>query len=120
VYGYNYLYIFGEKDIGGYQRHVLDIFDTDLNIVKSYVLSENVNADSHFSSFRYVGRPVLEGNNIYIAGYDYALGGYNTRAVVYSLSIEGVTVKTVDEGVRRELEKEKYSLETLLQELHRK
>jgi len=88
VYYNNYLYTFGEKRIRGYWRHVLDIRDTDLNIVKSYVLSEGVDANSYFS----IGRSALEENNIYVAGSDDAIG--NERIVVYSLSIEGVTAST--------------------------
>jgi len=83
MYGYGYLYTFGVEKIGGYYRHVLYIYDTDLNLAKSYVLSENVDADSYF----YAGRPALEGNNLYVAGYDYALGDRNLRIVVYSLSL---------------------------------
>jgi len=90
VYSYNYLYTFGKEDIRGYWRHVLYIHDANLNIVKRYVLSENVGASSLFK----VGMPVLEGNNIYVAGYDEALGRFKSRVVVYSLSIEGVTVAT--------------------------
>jgi len=91
VYDYNYLYTFGEDRIRGYWRHVLYIHDANLNIVKGYVLSENINATSYF----YIGRPVLEGNSIYVAGIDYALGSENSRIVVYSLSIiEIVTVTT--------------------------
>jgi len=81
IYGYNYLYTFGQDRIGGYMRHILYIHDTDLNLVKSYVLSENVNAGSYFR----IGRPSLEGNNVYVAGIDYARS--NSRVVVYSLSI---------------------------------
>jgi len=81
VYGYNYLYIFGGDSIEGYDGPVLYIHDTDLNLVKRYVLSEN---PSHFA----IGKPALEGNNIYVAGFDYALCGPNSRIVVYSLSIE--------------------------------
>jgi len=90
VYGYGYLYAFGGDEIEGYQRHVLYIHDTSLNIVKRYVLSENVNADSYFN----FGRPTLEGNNIYVAGYDYVPGKDDSRIVVYSLSLEGVTAAT--------------------------
>jgi len=90
VYGYNYLYTFGDVEIGGYWRHVLYIHGINLNLVKSHVLSKNVDADSYF----YVGRPALEGNNIYVAGIDFTLGSENSRIVVYSLSIEGVTVTT--------------------------
>jgi len=95
VYGYNYLYTFGGETISYAKRHMLYIHDTDLYIVNGYVLSENVNAGSFFK----IGRPALEGNNIYVAGYDYAQ--FNSRIVVYSLSIEGVTVTTVTgtEGV---------------------
>jgi len=97
VYGYGYLYAFGVDRIRGYDRHVLYIHDTNLNLVKSYVLSENISAHSYF----YGGRPALEGNNIYVAGLDHALGIENSRVVVYSLSIEGVTATTTmsTEGV---------------------
>jgi len=88
VYGYIYLYTFGHVEIGGYRRHVLYIHDTDLKLVKSYVLSEGVNAHSSFD----IGRPALEGNSIYVAGIDYALGEKNSRIAVYSLTLEGVTV----------------------------
>jgi len=88
VYDNNYLYTFGEDYIRYHWRHVLYIHDANVNVViKRYVLSENVNARSDF----HIGRPALEGNSIYVAGYDEALGGWNTRVVVYSLSIEGVT-----------------------------
>jgi len=90
VYGYGYLYVFRGGEIGGYLRHVLDIHDTNLNVVKSYVLSERARADSFFD----IGRPALEGNNIYVAGGDDGLGSRNKRIVVYSLSIEGVTITT--------------------------
>jgi len=93
VYDNNYLYTFGEDPIRGHWRHVLYIHDTDLKLVKSYVLSENVSASSHF----YIGRPALEGNNIYVAGYDEALGSGNLRVVVYSLTLEGATA-TASEG----------------------
>jgi len=87
VYGYGYLYTFGEEERYR-QRHVLHVHDTDLDMVKRYVLSENVRAPLFFP----IGRPALEGNNIYVAGYDEALGYPNTRIVVYSLLIESVTV----------------------------
>jgi len=83
VYGYNYLYTFGRDGIRGYLGHVLYIHDTNLNIVKRYELSEN---PSYFD----IGRPALEGNNIYVAGHDETLGKGNSRVVVYSLSIESV------------------------------
>jgi len=90
AYGYGYLYTFGEYRIGGYDRHVLYIHDTGLNLVKSYVLSERVDAHSYF----HFGRSALEGNNIYVAGFDKALGEKNSRIVVYSLTLEAVAVPT--------------------------
>jgi len=120
VYGYGYLYTFGAEEIGGYLRHVLYIYDTDLNLVKEYVLSEGVNANSYFSVS---GRPVLEGNNIYVAGFDEALGDKDTRVIVYSLSLEGVTVPatvavtttvpTAATAVRVRLEKAKVTEELI-------
>jgi len=97
VYYNNYLYTFGQDRIGGYWRHVLYIHDTNLNLVKVYVLNGNVNADSYFSIIGGTsGRPALEGNNVYVAGYDYAPGKENSRVVVYSLSLEGVTVTSTE------------------------
>jgi len=115
VYGHGYLYTFGEEKIRDYWRHVLYIHDTNLNIVKSYVLSEGVNANSFFHH----GRPAPEGSNIYVAGYDEALGDDSPRIVVYSLTLEGATVKTVDKDVRIEPGEGKHSLRTLLQELYK-
>jgi len=66
---------------------VLYVHDTDLNLVKRYVLSERVDANSYF----YIGRPALEGNNIYVAGYIYDL---DPGVIAYALSIEGVTATT--------------------------
>jgi len=119
VYGYNYLYTFRADYVRGYWRHVLYIHDTDLNIVKEYVLSENVSA----SSLSLRGMLVLEGNNIYVAGNDYPVVGRNSRVVVYSLSLEGVTVPatvavtttipTAATAVRVRLEKAKVTEELI-------
>jgi len=87
VYGYDYLYTFGVEKIGDYDRQVLYIHDTDLNMVKKYVLSGSIEADSYFSA----GRPVLEGRNIYVAGFGNSLSGKDLRVIVYALSIEGVS-----------------------------
>jgi len=90
VYGYGYLYTFGVEVTSGYWRCMLYIYDTDLYLVKSYVLSKNVLTNSYFRE----GRPALEGSNIYVAGFDYPLVVGNERIAVYSLSLEGVTVAT--------------------------
>jgi len=80
VYGYGYLYAFGSDKIGDYWRHVLYIHDINLYMVERYVLSENVKENLYFSGHK----PILEGNNIYVVGYD-------SRIVVYSLLLRGVT-----------------------------
>jgi len=87
AYSYGYVYTFGDYKIGDYWRHILSIYDTDLNIVGRYLLSENEDADSRLDR----GRPAVEGNRIYVAGYDHALGDYNPRIVVYAIEISGAS-----------------------------
>jgi len=65
------------------------------------VLSKNVNADSAF----FIGRPALERNNIYAAGYDHAPSPRDSRIVVCSLSLEGVIVATTATAAKIGLEK---------------
>jgi len=83
VYGYGHVYTFVAEEAENHSWHVLYVHDSNLNIVERYVLSKNVYADSHF----YVGRPALEEGIIYVAGYDYALGGENSRVVVYAIEL---------------------------------
>jgi len=90
AYKYGYVYIFGDDKIGDYWRHILSIYDTNLNLVGRYLLSGNVDADSRLDR----GRPAVEGNRIYVAGYDYALGDYNSRIVVYAIELSSVSTVT--------------------------
>jgi len=76
-----FVYAFGNVHIDNYWRHVLYVLDSELNIIEKYVLSENVDADSCF----WLGRQCFDGKNIYVAGFDCALGNY--RWVVYSIAV---------------------------------
>jgi len=76
------VYTFDFEYIDNYWRHVLYILDSELNMIEKHVLSENVNADSLFLK----GRPCFDGKNVYVAGFDYALGNYS-RWAVYSLAV---------------------------------
>jgi len=78
------IYIFTTTYIDGYHRHVLTVLDSDLNIVDEYVLSRDVDTISLFTE----GRASFDGENIYVAGVDEALGENNWRIVVYSIAIE--------------------------------
>ncbi|PUA33919.1 MAG: hypothetical protein B7O98_00420 [Zestosphaera tikiterensis] len=85
VYGYDHLHAFRVEYIKACLRHVLYIYDTNLSLVKKYVLSESIDADSYFNVH---GRPTLEESNIYVVSFDKALGEGNLRFVVYFLQIE--------------------------------
>jgi len=89
------VYAFGEKKVGDYLRHVLYVFDKELNLLGELVLSKGVEANSWFS----IGRPAFDGRSLYVAGDDEALGKDNQRIVVYSISIPSmvhVVVQVVD------------------------
>jgi len=74
------VYVFGEKEVDYYDRHVLYVFDKELNLMGEYVLSMGVRGYSFFST----GKPAFDGGSLYVAGFDhYALG--QSRIVVYSI-----------------------------------
>jgi len=74
------VYVFGVKSVGGYGRHVLYVFDEDLNLLGELILNKGVEVSSHF----WEGRPAFDGRSLYVAGPDY-LGGGKGRIVVYSI-----------------------------------
>jgi len=77
------VYIFGIARMGGYWRHVLYVLDKDLHLLSEHILSKGVEANSWF----WGGRPAFDGKNLYVAGWDKALGKKNARVVVYSISL---------------------------------
>lgn len=79
------VYAFVVKRVDNYLRHILYMFDKDLKLLSEHVLSKGVEADSWFS----LGKPAFDGKNLYVAGYDYALG--DKRIVVYSISLPTTT-----------------------------
>jgi len=106
VYSNGYLYAFGESYSEGYERHTLYVLGANISVVERRVLSEIMSTSSQFNS---IGRATLEGDDIYVAGIDYALAKAittavfgnakiviysptsNTRFVVYSISTVGST-----------------------------
>jgi len=42
------VYIFGNRDVGGYARHILDVFYEELNLLRELILSKEVEAHSEF------------------------------------------------------------------------
>mgnify|MGYP001772537166 CR=1 FL=1 len=76
------VYVFGEKYVDGVYRHVLYVFDRELNLVDELILSRGVEADSYFLA----GSPAFDGRSLYVAGHDLALGEGKARIVVYSIS----------------------------------
>jgi len=91
----NSIYVFRDPYIDGYYRHVLTVLDRDLNIVNEYVLNRDVDAHSHFD----MGRASFDGENIYVAGVDEALGRDNKRIVIYSIAIEPLQPPTPVETI---------------------
>jgi len=77
VYAKQYVYVFQSENIDGYPKHVMYVFDRELNLLAKYILS---NQPSYFLN----GRPTFDGDNIYVAGIDYIVG--NARWIVYSIS----------------------------------
>jgi len=88
------VYVFATRHVSGYLRHVLYVYDDELNLVDEFILSKGVEADSQFLS----GRPALDGRNLYAAGWDGALDENNNRIVVYSISLPAtrMVVQVVD------------------------
>jgi len=78
------VYVFDNKRVGGYWRHVLYVFDEKLNLLGELILSEGVEANSFFD---HIGGPAFDGKNLYVAGYGGALGEDNIKIVVYSISL---------------------------------
>jgi len=83
------VYVFGETYVGKELRHIFYVLDKELNFLGEHVLSKDVEADSWFWPG---GRPAFDGRNLYVAGWDEALDYYNTRIVVYSISLPTVRV----------------------------
>jgi len=83
------VYVFGESYVGKELRHVFYVLDKELNFLGGHILSKDVDADSWFWPG---GKPAFDGKNLYVAGYDLALGENNTRIIVYSISLPTVRV----------------------------
>jgi len=86
------VYVFGDRLVGNYERHVLYVLDEDLNLLGEYILSKGVEANSRF----WIGKPAFDGKDLYVAGYDLALGENNSRIIVYSISLPW-PIRVVDE-----------------------
>jgi len=96
VYTENLIYIFRDEYTGTYERHNMYIMNNNMYSLVKYILSSNIEADSLFG----IGKAVINGSNIYVAGYDYATIGGNSRWVIYSISTiqpvqQTVTTKTI-------------------------
>jgi len=85
----NFIYTFTNPEVDGYHRHVLCVLDSKLKVVEEYILSMNVNANSYFSS-----KHSCDGRNMYVAGYDTALGEEKCRWVIYSILVPTETGST--------------------------
>jgi hypothetical protein len=76
-----YLFIGATEKIQNRFRHVLYVYDKNLNLIDRVILSHDVNATAIFN----IGKMAFDGKNLYVAGYDNEPG--NQRWVVYSISI---------------------------------
>ncbi|MDT7886477.1 MAG: hypothetical protein RQ968_03810 [Thermoproteota archaeon] len=83
-----YLFIGATEDIQNLFRHVLYVYDKNLNQIEKIVLSLDINEDSEL----YPGKMIFDGKNLYIAGYSYS--GFDTEWVIYSISISKSSLTT--------------------------
>jgi hypothetical protein len=81
LYASGFLYVATEEEEGGYRRHVLYVYDKDLNQIERLVLSQDIDADADF----WYGKMAFDGKNLYIAGSD-RKPGYS-RWTIYSISL---------------------------------
>jgi hypothetical protein len=75
LYSKGYIFIAAVEKIGKYMRHVLYIYDKNLNQVERTVLSQDIDDDAKFI----VGKMALANENLYIAGIP--------EWTIYSISI---------------------------------
>jgi hypothetical protein len=75
------LFVATNEKEGGYRRHVLYVYDKDLNQIERSILSQDINADADFG----YGKMAFDGKNLYIAGIDYKPG--NPQWTIYSISL---------------------------------
>jgi len=83
-----YLFIGATEDIQNLFRHVLYVYDKNLNQIEKIVLSLDINELSALS----IGRMTFDGKNLYITGYSYS--GLDTEWVIYSISISTSSLTT--------------------------
>ena len=81
VYWNGYLVIAGRKSVNKYERHILAALNKDLILKKEAVLSSKVQADS----FLIGDRMSIDGDNLYVAGWDKAKD--EGRWVIYSVKL---------------------------------
>jgi len=75
------LFVATNEKEGGYRRHVLYVYNKDLNQIERSILSQDINADADFG----YGKMAFDGKNLYIAGIDYKPG--NSQWTIYSISL---------------------------------
>jgi hypothetical protein len=83
LYSNGHLYLAGEKNIGGYWRHVVMRLSKDLDVLDELVLSMQINANSHFYSR---GKMALVNNKLLVAGTS-----DDRIMVIYAISIGSAT-----------------------------
>lgn len=80
----NRLYVAGGENIENYARHVLYVFDRELNLLNKTVISRGIDADAIFLT----GRMASDEENLYISGLAYV--GYNDYEwVICSIKVGG-------------------------------
>lgn len=84
----NALLVLGHEKIEDYYRHVLYVFDLDLNLIGKYVLSANVKANSYFL----IGKAAIENNMLYVAGVNDKPG--DLQLAIYSIALPAVIITT--------------------------
>jgi len=77
----DYVHVFGDKRVEGYQKHILVVFDSGLDVVERRVLSKNTRRNAHFIW----GKPAFDESTLYVAGWDKTRN--EGRIIAYAIQI---------------------------------
>jgi len=80
------IYVFGNEYVDGHDRPLVYILSENLSLVNKFVIHKDVKRDSSF----YIGKPAVDGERVFVAGYD-----FSQSVFIYSLSLNTTSVETI-------------------------
>jgi len=75
----DYIYALGDKCVKGYRKHILVVFDSDLDVLERRVLNKNIRRNAYFTW----GKPAFDESTLYVAGWDKTRN--EGRIIVYAI-----------------------------------